>query len=167
MVTISTSDQNAIIKFLRNELLKIFQGLCMMTLVTKMTHIYDQIKKYLLARNFALENIQTQWDFWVSSDSLRVKNQKSSKFFQKAYFAPVQKDAQVGSVFPNDVLHEMYWVRFRTKKFFLSTIHVWYISGSIISSTKWVKRLDKGSKTISKGLFGWCRTRNIGFRSME
>ena len=63
MVTISTSDQNAIIKFLRNELLKIFQGLCMMTLVTKMTHIYDQIKKYLLARNFALENIQTQWDF--------------------------------------------------------------------------------------------------------
>ena len=42
--TISVSDQNSNILFLRNELFKISVGLFTMTLFTKMSQIYDQTR---------------------------------------------------------------------------------------------------------------------------
>ena len=50
------------------------------------------------------------------------------------------------------ILNQPSWVRLRTKNSFFSTIQLRYISGSIISSISWVKRLLMGSKTISNGL---------------
>ena len=44
METMSASDQNSTMPFLRNEFSKIFEEIFTMTLFTKMTHIYDQTK---------------------------------------------------------------------------------------------------------------------------
>ena len=71
--TISVSDQNSNILFLRNELFKISVGLFTMTLFTKISHIYDLTRTKNLTCTPEVGDFLELVRYKISSDSEGVK----------------------------------------------------------------------------------------------
>ena len=65
--TISTSDQNSSMPFLRNEFSKIFEDLFTVTLFTEITRMFDRTK------NFKLKQKTWSWRSW-DFETLRLEN---------------------------------------------------------------------------------------------